>query len=286
MQIRALYLIPLFLFGCADAGEEEAGVPQAVPAPGEASAPEPGGDEEIRIGAFTLSKQIDPMTDRDESVLLTEALGESQFSWTPSLSWRCDAEDIELIIFAGDFLTSDDPVRVQYRLDERPAEEPSPWSVSTTGQAVFAPASILLELSDGAKDASRLRVRLTDYRGTHHDLEFGLSGLAAGLDSLACGFDVARGILAARREAEEAQYAAAAARRAAAAQREDSLRALRERVVLFWADRPFIGNPNTMAYAPTSKSCWVAVADSSSGRFFKSKEEAEAAGYHPSAVCR
>jgi hypothetical protein len=215
------------------------------------------------------------MTDVNRSRLTASAFGATGGFRTPSFGWRCEGEDIELIIAADEFLNSGDPVMVQYRLDDRPAGEPQRWSVSTTGTGVFAPDRILVELTESAMESERLRVRLTDYQGTPHDLEFDLSGLASGFQRLPCGLEPAKARLAARR-----------ARQAAAARAADSVRELEERIARFWEEHPFIGNPDQKLYAPTTRACWRLIADSATGVFFTSREEAELLGYSTSVLCR
>ncbi len=138
------------------------------------------------IGDFFYVEDIDAMTDIDRSLIYTESKDAPRLLRSPRIAWRCDGPDMELFVRAGDFLTSDDPVAIQWRFDSKGAAQPTKWDVSTTGTAAFAPRNSIAAFTNEAKGAIRLRVRLTDYGGTPYNYEFSMTGLTSAIERLNC----------------------------------------------------------------------------------------------------
>lgn len=244
------------------------------------SSPPETPEVESSESAFQFEQASDPMSDEDRSFVYTPDVTEGSGALRRAAAiWRCKGPELESVISAADFLTTSEPVSVQWRLDDQPPAEPDRWPVSTEGTAVFASDLLRVALTEGALGAHRLRVRLTDYQGTYHDYEFDLAGLDAALRKLGCSLDPARRRIEAARQARAAQ-AAAAERRA------ESARIASERAAAFAREWPFVGSANTKAYMPTASDCWRAWVDSASAPFFKSEDEAKAKGYTPSNICR
>lgn len=227
-----------------------------------------------RFEAFTYVRSQDPITDEDESFVYTESV--YQQSRSPSgLAWRCEGKDLRLVLAAGDFLTSGQPVDVQWRLDEEEPTERRPWTISTQGTGAFAPPADLVQLTEEAPNASRIRMRAYDYQGTPHDYEFRMEGLPDALAQLSCTDQHAREYLAQVEQGllEEQR-------------RRDSARAAAQRRREFLEAHPFAAHPEREVYMPTDESCWTTFMDTIGAEYFRSRREAEEAGYRPSQVCQ
>lgn len=276
-------------FGCAFtlaacSGGQDTSVPRSSDAD---SLTTEAADRNDVIGAFRLESRRDPMSDEERSFIYAEALGTPARSLRPAAAiWRCQGADLEFVIGAADFLTTSDPVTVQWRLDDRPPEPPRAWPVSTEGTAVFASDADRIAITEQAAKSERLRVRLTDFRGTHHDYEFGLAGLETALASLECSLAPSRSRMEAAALENARATRARAAQAAAAKSRADSLRAAEESAAAFAALWPWVGATISMTYMPTKSSCWRIWADSASAPFFKSEEEAKAQGFTKAAFCK
>jgi len=277
-QILAVVGLALVIAACGGAGSGPPEQSKPSEVLGDSSPPTPEG--ESAASAFQFEQASDPMSDEDRSFVFTSDVTEGPGTLRGAAAvWRCRGRELEFAILAADFLTSSEPVSVQWRLDDQPPAQPSQWPVSTEGTAVFASDRVRIAITEGALGAQRLRVRLIDYRGTYHDYEFRLDGLNAALRKLSCSLDSSRNRIESARRARAAQ-AAAAKRRA------DSIRAATERAAAFAREWPFVGNTFTKAYMRTASDCWRAWVDSASALFFKSEEEAKSKGYTPSNICR
>lgn len=230
--------------------------------------------------SFVHVPRQDPMTDVDQSYIYVNARGATSLS-APALIWRCQGPELELVIAADEFLTSDEPVRVQWRLGEGPASSPESWAVSTTGTGVFAPPRTLITLTERAATEDRLRVRLTDFRGTNHDLEFRLAGFGEALANLTCDLS------AARVRAAAAAAAAGEQRRIAEEQRRAEAQAAAEAAEAerFIREHPFVGSRTSRTYMRTVPGCYTAYINPDAMVFFRSEEEARAAGYTRTNLC-
>ena len=146
--------------GCVGSAPDQASVEAsdtALVLPPEIQIPESTAPD---LGSFRYERVVDAMTDVDRSYISARPVGGDASLRGAQLVWRCAGPEIELIIAAADFLTTRQPVQVQWRLDEDPASVPERWSVSTEGTAAFAPEETLLTLTDGAVTSQRLRTRL------------------------------------------------------------------------------------------------------------------------------
>ena len=276
MSRRAGYAyLAVIALGCVDSAPDQATVEASdtfLALPPVIQIPEPTGPD---LGSFRYEPVGDAMTDVDQSYIITTAVRGRGFVREAQLRWRCAGPEMELIISAAEFLTTRQPVQVQWRLDEDPASEPEPWLVSTEGTAAFAPEETLLTLTDGAVTSQRLRTRLTDCQQTIHDYEFSLVGLEPALAELSCSLDPARQRRAARIYLLEVPQRTA-----------DSLRAAEEGAVRFLMTYPFAGDPDTREYVHTVGRCWRFFLDSATAVFFRRADSAQVAGYTRSEVCR
>lgn len=257
----------------ASCAAPDAGEPPAETDPQEAAPLAQPGDD---LGAFRRESRKDPMTDAEESYIMSpDVRGPESAFRRAGLVWRCDGVDLETLIVADDFLTSTRPVGVQLRFDEATAGGPTDWAVSTEGTAVFAPDRESVALTEAALGAERLRARLTDFRGTDHDYEFRLEGLATALATLPCDLSRARSRIA------------AAERTADARREEERLAAEAEaRAAAFSKTWQWVGNHNSKTYLTTQGRCWRAHVDSATAAFFRTEQEARAAGFVRAALCR
>ena len=136
-----------------------------------------------QIGAFLFLRQLDAITDVDESAIGTTEL-EPTAVRTARLVWSCDGPQIHLTVGVDDFVGSDGSVQVQWRFDRGAPSGTRQWEVSRT--FVFAPDGDIVEFTDQALPASEVVIRVTGYQGAQHDLRFSLAGLTSSLQRLPC----------------------------------------------------------------------------------------------------
>lgn len=138
-----------------------------------------------RIGNFTLVISVDPINDVDKSYIYTPDLSGID-SRRGALVWRCDGQSIEIFMVAGKFLNSRENVPTEWRFDQGTPQGPTKWGISVNGTAVFVPSRLWLLFTDEALLATRLVIRVTDYRGEQAIYIFNLTGLKNALDRLPC----------------------------------------------------------------------------------------------------
>ena len=140
---------------------------------------------QTRIQAFTYTPRKDEITDEDRSTLITSELRGTVMR-NAALAWRCDGSSPRVYVLADEFLNATDPVPIRWRFDSDPPSPVMWWTVSTVGTVAFAPDDLVDWFSRRARRASRVIIRVEDYRGVEYTLEFSLAGLTAGLRQLAC----------------------------------------------------------------------------------------------------
>lgn len=134
-----------------------------------------------KIGAFVLTETLDEMTD----VLNVMAGAPAEGARDAMLVWRCTGPSLELLLATGEYLGSQSRP-VMFRFDAGEPSRPEAWSISTTGRAVFSPRQRVASFTTDALAASRVVIRVSDFRRVDHTYRFDLTGLSEVLDRLPC----------------------------------------------------------------------------------------------------
>jgi|GEM_PF-5043237 len=133
-------------------------------------------------GAFQYARDVDPITDRDSSLIATFGTTNRD----AALVWACKEEGLRVLFVPDDYIGSNDFFDVTYRFDKNAASVPRGWSASTNGQAVFLPQNLTKSFTAAAKRAQSITVRVTDYAGSYITHSFSLTGLTQALAKLSC----------------------------------------------------------------------------------------------------
>lgn len=140
---------------------------------------------QVQIQDFRYSHVLDPITDADRSTLVTPDMSGARLR-NAALMWRCNGSDAEIVVAADEFLHHSTPVPVRWRFDADPPSAAMQWAVSTDGTGAFAPDDMVAWFTTRARDAGKVVVRVSDFRGVDYTLEFSLRGLTVGLERMDC----------------------------------------------------------------------------------------------------
>jgi len=218
-----------------------------------------------KIGAFSFVRQIDPITDEDESLTWTTEL-EPTLLRTAELVWRCGGPaGIEVFLSVDEFLDLNGPVNVRWRFDRQPASEVERWGLATNSRAAFLPVQGIPDFTRQARQAASLVVRVSDYRPVEYDLRFSMAGSSAAIGRLPCSDRIVA------LERQQQQF--------------DSISAAREESFTPPAGATHVGNPATKSFWPVSANCWRDLIVVGSPVFFFSQEEALEQGYRRGPGC-
>lgn len=144
-------------------------------------AEEKKGGEWSKVGNWAVSRGTSKMDDSKRfSALLLPPDGE--LNKDPVLSLSCLENSTRAIIFWESFLGSKDTVKVQYRIDKKPAKIES-WPMATDNKSTFAPRDIAFAKS--LRGAKTLVARVPTYSQGTRTVEFDLTGVDAVVDELA-----------------------------------------------------------------------------------------------------
>lgn len=132
---------------------------------------------EQTIGSFTVTKTVDELTDEVNIIAYSKAVSHPSLANDAALVLRCNGDDFDIFIYADKFLTIEDKVPIQYKIDGVLVKDPTQFNASTKGTSAFAfaPMAFLVDLVNG--DGSDMVVRLWDYQSTPYTYKFNLSGL-------------------------------------------------------------------------------------------------------------
>lgn len=146
---------------------------------------------QLSASRWHLSRSTDPITDTDNSAILTYATEyPSVLERNANLVIRCDRNDptssdgIVLYIDADTYLGSRD-LPIDWRFDDSPPVQKQQWRTSTNGVALFN-ISYKTAFVRQMLDANTLSARLYDYRSVGHYYEFDVTGARAALTLLGC----------------------------------------------------------------------------------------------------
>lgn len=144
-------------------------------------AEEKKGGEWSKVGNWAVSRGTSKMDDSKRfSALLLPPDGE--LNKDPVLSLSCSENSTRAIIFWESFLGSKDTVKVQYRIDKKPAKIES-WPMATDNKSTFAPRDIAFAKS--LRGAKTLVARVSTYSQGTRTVEFDLTGVDKVVDELA-----------------------------------------------------------------------------------------------------
>lgn len=146
---------------------------------------------QLNASRWRLSRSTDPITDVDNSAILTYATEyPSVLERNANLVIRCDRNDptssdgIVIYIDADTYLGSRD-LPIDWRFDDNPSVQKQQWRTSTDGVALFN-LSYKTAFVRQMLDANTLSARLYDYRSVGHYYEFDVTGARAALTLLGC----------------------------------------------------------------------------------------------------
>lgn len=146
---------------------------------------------ELNASRWRLSRHTDPITDEDNSTIVTYATEyPTVLERNARLVIRCDRSDptsgdgIVLYIHAEEYLGSRD-LPIDWRFDDNPPVQKQQWTASTAGTALFN-LSYKTAFLRQMLDAHTLSARLYDYRDVGHYYEFDVTGARAALTLLGC----------------------------------------------------------------------------------------------------
>lgn len=134
-----------------------------------------------KVGNWVVFRGTSKMDDSKRfSALLLPPDGE--FDKDPVLSLSCQENSTRALIAWEVFLGSQDTVKVQYRIDKKPAKTES-WPMATDNKSTFAPRDIAFAKS--LRGAKSLIARVNTYSQGRRTAEFDLTGVDEVLDELA-----------------------------------------------------------------------------------------------------
>lgn len=130
---------------------------------------------------WEYSENIDPMTDADKSIAAVHK-GRNDF-----LAVRCDGKSgFDIIVGVGDYLGSNGPRQVAYRLDKDDPIDGGGWGTDTEGKVVFVPEDKEASVLGALKVRSNITIQVTDFQGSQPYSKFSLSGSSAAIKQLNC----------------------------------------------------------------------------------------------------
>jgi hypothetical protein len=91
-----------------------------------------------------------------------------------AVTFRCSERKEEFVISTQGYWGSNDGLSVTMRINGSPAATQK-WHAATTGEAVFAPDTVL-RILEITPDDGTMFVRIADFRGETHDATFKLNG--------------------------------------------------------------------------------------------------------------
>jgi hypothetical protein len=191
LRLVCLLFVAVVVTGCDEPRPQTGGVtfpeeaPPTADPPNFMPAPVSGAPSQNVIGDYTFVEQADALDDTDESMIVTFERNSSGLR-PAALAWICSGPDMRVGVLADEFLNSEGLVPVRWRFERAQASMTQPWRFDARGDGVLAPRGILLGFTERAMVAGTVVVRVTDYRGVDHDLEFSLNGLSLALERLRC----------------------------------------------------------------------------------------------------
>lgn len=121
----------------------------------------------VRIGAFTVVTSKDEMDDSEQTYLVTtstESAGVRVEAGSGALSWKCEYDGLNILVFIGTYMggDDDDEVVVRTRLDSDPPSESEYWSLTANKYGAWMPVGQVRAFTVRALRARSLLVRVTD----------------------------------------------------------------------------------------------------------------------------
>lgn len=130
---------------------------------------------------WNYSENVDPMTDEDRSMAAIFP-GRNE-----AIVVRCNgSSDYDIIVGVGDYLGSNGPHEVVYRVDKEKPIDAGRWGNDTEGRLVFVPQSLKSDILYALKNGSHITFQVTDFQGSTPYAKFPLQGSSAAIDRLAC----------------------------------------------------------------------------------------------------
>lgn len=100
---------------------------------------------------------------------------------------RCaGTSGFEIFVAVGDYIGTNGPHEVVYRVNKNEAVEAGRWGADTEGKAVFVPDGQKSEMLQLLKTGSEITFQVTDFRGSKPYAKFTLAGSSAAIEKLQC----------------------------------------------------------------------------------------------------
>jgi len=131
-----------------------------------------------QVGNWNYLENVDLMSDENKSAVYT--IKEKQ-----TISVRCDGNNSFNVIIQPDEYIGSEAAPVAWRIDGGDVQQ-SRMNLSTRGTAVFVPSSIKAGFVDSIRNASKIVIRVTDFRGTKITFSIDLTGANESLNQLSC----------------------------------------------------------------------------------------------------
>ena len=138
------------------------------------------------FGSFEVEKDVDAFTDENSSLMVGIGIENDNAAFV----FRCNSDSetgLDVFVVTDEYLGSEGPVKVDYRLDQEPPAFDTNWNMGTSGRSVFMRDSMQEELKDSFPDHEEVRFRIYDFDGVGHDFLFGLNGFEEAFEALGCG---------------------------------------------------------------------------------------------------
>lgn len=144
--------------------------------------------QEATIGKFHYSASIDPISDADRSFIFTT--DEDQ---EVAIGWKCLSDGLNVMILVNDpsmrlrLISMEDRAYITYRFDKNEPVGPEVWKLSDENNVAYAPDGRIGAITESARRAHQLVVRIFDDDGSHVTTKtFDLNGFSRAIARLPC----------------------------------------------------------------------------------------------------
>lgn len=133
-----------------------------------------------QMRAWTYHREVDPLTDKGRETVVA-----ADSELTAILGWQCYDGTLRVVLSTTDYLGSSDRRAVAYRFDHDSIVY-TMWLPGTDGKMAGPPEEQIGRLTEQAKKARRLVIRISDFERVRHTYIFSLMGFTKQFQRLTC----------------------------------------------------------------------------------------------------
>lgn len=136
---------------------------------------------QTQVGSWLYLKRVDPLTDANTSIALTDGLEDED----TSLILKCMNDGLNVYFDPDDYL-GDESGEMYWRFDKNTLFGPFEYDPATEGDVAFIPINLITKFIANAKVGRQVVLRAYDFNGTAHTATFNLNGISEVIKRLSC----------------------------------------------------------------------------------------------------